>query len=150
MAGHGVYTCEPKTPSSYRTVPLPQVVVDALAEHLALHPAGPDGWLFTAPEGGPIVRTSFMHSAWRPACKAASLRGVGMHAMRHFYASALIRGGLSVKVVSERLGHANAAMTLNVYAHLWPDDEDRTRQALDELLRISRAPGVPLGASSRE
>jgi integrase len=53
MPGHGVYTCEPKTPSSYRTVPLPQVVVDALAEHLSLHPAGPDGWLFTAPKGGP-------------------------------------------------------------------------------------------------
>jgi integrase len=46
-----------------------------------------------------------------------------MHALRHFYASALIRSGLSVRVVSERLGHSNAAMTLNVYAHLWPDDE---------------------------
>jgi len=38
-----------------------------------------------------------------------------------------------VKVVSERLGHSNAAMTLNVYSHLWPDDEDRTRQAIDGL-----------------
>jgi integrase len=50
-----------------------------------------------------------------------------------------------VRVVSERLGHANAAMTLNVYAHLWPDDEDRTRQALDELLSTSCAPTVPRG-----
>jgi integrase len=62
--------------------------------------------------------------------------------MQHFHASALIRGGLSVKVVSERLGHANAAMTLNVYAHLWPDD-DRTRAALDELLGNSRSPSIP-------
>lgn len=36
---------------------------------------------------------------------------------------------MSVKVVAARLGHADAAMTLNVYAHLWPDDEDRSRQA---------------------
>ena len=36
-----------------------------------------------------------------------------MHAMRNLSASALIRGGLSVKVVSERLRHANAAMTLS-------------------------------------
>ena len=70
--------------------------------------------MFTAPEGGPIVRTSFVHSASDRPVKCAGLRGVGMHAMRHFYASALIRGGLAVKVISERLGHANAAMTLNV------------------------------------
>ncbi len=52
----------------------------------------------------------------------------------HVYASALIRKGLSVKVVQARLGHASAVETLDVYGHLWPDDEDRTRQAVDELL----------------
>jgi integrase len=62
-----------------------------------------------------------------------------MHDLRHFYASALIRAGLSVKVVSDRLGHSNAAMTLNVYSHLWPDDEDRTRAAIDDVFR----PAVP-------
>lgn len=80
-----------------------------------------------------------MHAAWRPAAEAACLpKGVGLHALRHFYASALISAGLSVRVVSERLGHANAAMTLNVYAHLWPDEEDRTRRALDGLLGNAR------------
>jgi integrase len=59
---------------------------------------------------------------------------VTMHDLRHFYASALIRAGLNPKVVAERLGHANASMTLNVYAHLWPDDEDRSRQAIDDAL----------------
>jgi integrase len=36
-----------------------------------------------------------------------------------------------VKTVSERLGHTNAAMTLNNYIHLWPDSEERTRAAVD-------------------
>jgi len=135
IPGHSVYVGPPKTQSSYRIVPLPQVVVDALSDHLRRHPAAADDFVFTAPEGGPIVRTSFMHAAWRPAAEAAGLpKGVGLHSLRHFYASALIRSGLSVRVVSERLGHANAAMTLNVYAHLWPDEEDRTRRALDDLL----------------
>jgi len=148
LAGHSVYVCPPKTESSYRTIPLPTVVVQALAEHLRLYPAGADGFIFTAPGGGPVVRTSFMHSTWTPAARAAGLpKGMGLHSMRHFYASALIRGGLSVRVVSDRLGHANAAQTLNVYSHLWPDDEDRTRQALDELLGTSCAPGVPRGES---
>ena len=62
------------------------------------------------------------------------MASVTQHDLRHFFASALIRAGLSVKVVAERLGHANAAMTLNVYAHLWEDDEDRSRQAIDDAL----------------
>jgi integrase len=52
------------------------------------------------------------------------------------FGSALIRAGLNVKVVAERLGHANATMTLNVYAHLWQDDEDRSRQAVQDTLKI--------------
>jgi integrase len=49
--------------------------------------------------------------------------------LRRFFASKLIRAGLSVKVVAELLAEANAAMTWNVSAHLWPDDEDRSRDA---------------------
>ena len=81
-----------------------------------------------------MVRTSFMDTVWRPAALAAGIpKGQALHSQRHFYASALIRAGLSVRVVSDRLGHANAAMTLNVYAHLWPDDEDRTREAVEAI-----------------
>lgn len=55
------------------------------------------------------------------------------HALRHYYASLLIRSGASVKVVQARLGHASAKTTLDVYGHLWPDDDDdRTRRAVDE------------------
>jgi hypothetical protein len=56
------------------------------------------------------------------------------HDLRHFYASALIRAGLSVKVVQARLGHASARTTLDVYGHLFPDEEDRTRTAVEQLL----------------
>jgi hypothetical protein len=37
-------------------------------------------------------------------------------------------------VVQSRLGHKNAVETLNVYSHLWPDSEDRTREAVDTVL----------------
>lgn len=130
--GQGVRVCELKTASSYRTVPLPQVVIDALAKHLQAFPAEHDEFVFQAPEGGPIAYSHFMDNVWRPAVKAAGLpAGTGPHALRHAYASALIAAGESVKAVSERLGHTNAAMTLNTYAHLFPDSEDRTRRAID-------------------
>lgn len=54
--------------------------------------------------------------------------------MRHSYASALIEAKESVKVVQNRMGHASAMITLDVYGHLWPDSEDRTRAAVDDWL----------------
>ncbi len=62
-----------------------------------------------------------------------------MHELRHYYASLLIRHGESVKTVQRRLGHATAAETLDTYSHLWPDSDDRTRDAIDAVL----GPGVP-------
>ena len=60
--------------------------------------------------------------------------GVTFHDLRHFYASLLIQHGESVKVVQKRLGHKSAVETLDTYSHLWPDAEDRTREAVDLVL----------------
>jgi integrase len=88
---------------------------------------------FTTPEGGPIAYNAFRRRVWLPACEKAGVpAGFGPHALRHHYASLLIKHGESVKTVSERLGHTNAAMTLNIYTHLWPDSEERTRAAVDK------------------
>jgi integrase len=54
-------------------------------------------------------------------------------------ASVLIRAGISVKEVSARLGHKAATTTLQTYAHLWPNDDDRTRQAVETKLRPDQA-----------
>ena len=118
------------------------------AEHLATFPAvltpirvgGPDAPLedvalaFVSEQGAPIRRTAFSET-WRPAAVKASLPvGTGFHALRHYYASLLIRHGESVKTVQARLGHATAVETLDTYSHLWPDSEDRTREAVDSVL----------------
>lgn len=128
----------PKTAASVRTIPLPQVVVDALAAHLAEFPAGADGLIFML-SGKPIGRSAFGHK-WRDAVASAGLpEGTGFHALRHYYASLLIRHGESVKTVQARLGHASAVETLDTYSHLWPDSDDRTRDAIDSVLGVSAA-----------
>lgn len=60
--------------------------------------------------------------------------------MHNGYASLLIRHGESVKVVQARLGHASAAETLDTYSQLWPDSDDRTRDAVDLVLSPRKAP----------
>jgi hypothetical protein len=99
LPGSGPVLGAPKTQASYRVVPLPAVVLDALAAHLARYPVGHDGFLFTNHAGEPIRRTRFS-ALWRPAVKASGApAGTGFHSMRHFYAPQLISHGESVKVV---------------------------------------------------
>jgi integrase len=135
-----------KTPASNRTIPLPQVVVDALAVHLRDHPAGETGLVFTL-GGAPITRYAFGH-LWRPIANEVGIEtGTGMHALRHYYASLLIRFGESVKTVQVRLGHASASETLDTYSHLWPDSADRTRAAIDSVLGAPDADEHPAEAA---
>jgi integrase len=60
-------------------------------------------------------------------------RPVTPHDLRHFYASALIRQGADVKLVQARLGHKSAQTTIDIYGHLWPDSDERTRTAIDAV-----------------
>ncbi|WP_200213396.1 tyrosine-type recombinase/integrase [Micromonospora coerulea] len=126
-----------KNRSSYRTLPVGRVVVDALAAHLEAYPAGRDAYVFRDDDGRPLHRNRFNRDVWAPARAAAGLPDATCHDLRHFYASVLIGAGHNPKAVADRLGHANAAMTLNVYSHMWPSDEDRTRQAIDDVFRRS-------------
>lgn len=129
----------PKTKASYRTLPLPQTVVDALAAHLVEHPAGEQGVLFSEPGGGLLYR-DHVSRAFRTAVNATSApKATRLHDLRHYYASLLIQHGESVKVVQARLGHASAKETLDTYSHLWPDSADLTRAAVDKVLGAALA-----------
>ncbi|WP_157518739.1 tyrosine-type recombinase/integrase [Herbidospora mongoliensis] len=61
-------------------------------------------------------------------------RKEGLHQLRHYYASVMLVGAVSVKELAEYLGHANPGFTLRVYAHLMPGSHDRARKAIDDRL----------------
>jgi integrase len=96
--------------------------------HLSSYPSY--ALVFTNSEGRPVLKNR-LAVTFRRAAKAAGLDGVSFRDLRHHYASLLIHGGESVKVVQSRLGHSSASITLDVYSHLWPDSEERTRNAVD-------------------
>lgn len=119
-----------KSKKSRRVVPVGQVVIDTLASYLAAFPH--EGPLFVDEIGEPLA-----YHRWRTVCTAAAETtavDLTAHDLRHFHASALIAGGASAKQVQERLGQATAAITLETYAHLWPGDDDRTRDVIDAAL----------------
>jgi integrase len=132
VRGEGVALGTLKTPSSYRTIPLPQVVADAMAARLAAWPAHPDlGVVFANERAEPIQQQPFAAVRETARRKSGLPEWPTPHDLRHYFASVLIRSGASVKVVQARLGHASAKTTLDVYGHLFGDEEDRTRTAID-------------------
>lgn len=123
----------PKTPRSRRTLPLPDVVSEALARHIAEHPPTPgEGLLFHTQSGLPIGHDWYGNKVFVPAARRAGLpAGTTTHDLRHAYASLLLASGQSVILVAELLGHETAALVLSTYGHLMPGGEDLARRAID-------------------
>ena len=97
--------------------------------------------IFTTTRRSAIKRATFDGKSWRPAVEAAGIvpsRATGMHALRHFYASALLDAGESIRVLASYLGHSDPGFTLRVYTHLMPASEERTRRAIDDLFQEPR------------
>ncbi|RNM15315.1 tyrosine-type recombinase/integrase [Nocardioides pocheonensis] len=125
---------------SERTIFAPQELVTILSQHIEtfLPDAVPSSFLFRASDGEPLDRNA-VHFRWRRATSAARVVGVRLHDLRHFFASGLIAQGCDVVTVQRALGHASATTTLATYSHLWPNAEDRTRNASASLIRSSLA-----------
>lgn len=117
----------PKTASSYRTLNIGAATLEALGEL-------DDGLVLTTGQGRAITR-GMASTAWRAAAEKLGLApGTGWHDLRHFHASLLIARGSSPRAVASRLGHKDPTETLRTYAHLWPDDDEKMRDATDGIV----------------
>ncbi|MCZ4078909.1 site-specific integrase [Rhodococcus sp. H36-A4] len=109
----------PKTHAS-RTIPVPTWLADRITE--SVEGKGPDDLLFSTRSGG-VLRNKNARRYWfDQAVVDARLPRVTPHDLRHTAASIAISVGANVKAVQRMLGHASAAMTLDLYAGLFEDD----------------------------
>lgn len=131
-----------------RDVPLPEYVLAALKAHMrSFTPIAVtlpwqtlDGKLrtadlvFTTVNWNPLKRNTFNEDVWSRARQVAGIkadRSNGMHALRHFYVSVSLHGGVSIKAVSKYVGHEDPAFTLRIYAHLMPESPATSRAAVN-------------------
>ncbi len=141
------------TPKSHkhRTVPVPGFVVVELAKQC--EGKGRDDLVFSGPDGEHL-RRSVSSTGW--FTKAVARSGVPRltpHDLRHTAASLAVAAGANVKVLQRMLGHASAAMTLDVYADLFDDDLDAIGTALDRAASaesVSNPRPKPLDGSLRQ
>jgi integrase len=126
------------TPKSHqaRSVPIPRSLVTLLTEVVARK--GPDDLVFTTWRGKPLRNLNWRRDVFDPAAIDAGLEGLTPHELRHTAASLAVASGAKIKSVQAMLGHASAAMTLDVYAGLFDDDLDGVADRMDALPGVSK------------
>ena len=91
-------------------------------------------WVFSDTEGNPLRRHNFLHRAWRKIVTDAEVAPLRFHDLRHTAATLCLAAGVPVKVVQERLGHASAKMTLDVYAKAVPSLQRTIAEKMSGIL----------------
>ncbi|MDP2948175.1 MAG: tyrosine-type recombinase/integrase, partial [Chloroflexota bacterium] len=91
------------------------------------------GLVFPGPLGGPLDPSVLTHN-WEKLARKAGYPGLRLHDLRHAHASGLIRAGAHPRVVQERLGHASAAFTMQVYGHVAAGLQQQAAQAFAKLM----------------
>ena len=84
--------------------------------------------------------------------KKAGIESVSLHSLRHTHASELLSSGVPIPAVAKRLGHANANVTLSIYAHALEADELAAAKIWDDAMATviadhKREPNQNLGKS---
>jgi integrase len=138
----------PKSRAGKRDVTLPDIVVATLREHwkrvseqrikLGAGRLPADALVFSRLDGGPLSPNA-LSKDWTKAAASIGVK-VGFHGLRHTHVSHLIDAGINVVKISRRVGHADIATTLNVYAHLFDAREDKSADAINAAVATLLGP----------
>jgi integrase len=133
----------PKTKGSRRTVKLSQTALEALRSHLARQLEEIDrvgslwaenGLIFASEVGKPLDRRDLTTHRFKPLLKRAGLPQIRFHDLRHTCATLLLSKNVNPKIVSEMLGHATIAITLDTYSHVLPTMQESAAKAMEDAL----------------
>ncbi|MCZ7536243.1 MAG: site-specific integrase [Acidimicrobiia bacterium] len=158
--GYEVHQTRGKTRTARRAIELDDTTIAVLegwrayqaAEFAAVGIDPIDEWVFTDGGGEPI-HPHAVYEAFRRIVHNAGIPAMRFHDLRHTHGSLLIKEGVPVKVVSERLGHAHIAHTLETYQHVLPGmqaDAARTAERLADPRSTAKKPKKQPGKSSVE
>ena len=139
----GPVLAAPKTRSSSRTVKLTHGAVEALRGHLQrqleeIDRAGSlwreNGLVFASETGEPLDRRYLTSRRFKALLRRAGLPDIRFHDLRHTCATLLLSKNVNPKIVSEMLGHASIAITLDTYSHVLPNMRDQAAAAMENAL----------------
>ena len=95
--------------------------------------------VFCRPDGTPL-RPYIVSDAFKRAVEAASVGPCRFHDLRHTAATLALADGVPAKIVSDRLGHASSAFTMDTYGHVVPEMQEEAAAVVDEILAAVSTP----------
>ena len=125
-----------KTPKGRRQIRLSSVTLSALQDHrkAMLAEGHAAATVFCTTTGGYIDIKNLHRNSFKPILKRAGLPDIRLYDLRHTCATLLMLAGENAKVVSERLGHSTAVMTLDVYSHVLEGMQQQAAVKMDLIL----------------
>ena len=140
----------PKTKAGRRTISIPALLAADLKRWKLQCPISEEDLVFPNTVGKPVCRDWLLRVAFYPALVRARLRRVTFHTLRHSCASAMIAAGAPVTEVQHRLGHANPAITLQIYSHFFQHTEsDAADRLANDVLNGSTLRTTPEAVEKR-
>jgi integrase len=124
---------EPKWGSA-GTVRIPTEVAEELARHLAAFPPGPDGLVFTSPQGKPLNYHNFRRR-WDRAVERVGMGPMTPHDLRHSGVALAIAARAHPREIQELCRHTSFTTTMNVYGGLFESLHDRLAERLGAAFR---------------
>jgi integrase len=128
-----------KTRTGARTVRLTPDTLAALRDHRDRQQfaglASPDSLIVCTGTGTPVNPSNVSRSFDR-LVKLAGVPRIRVHDLRHTAATLLLSAGVPAKVVSERLGHATVAITMDLYTHVLPDMQGDAADAMSRIVNL--------------
>ena len=121
----------PKTVSSKRMIPIPKQLLPCLK---AIKKRSQSAFVISGKEGKDVPLRSYQKTFER-LLKRENIPHKGFHALRHTFATRALECGMDVKTLSEILGHKNATITLNRYAHSLLEHKQDMMNKLGKLLQ---------------
>ncbi len=132
VADRGYQRIEPPKDYEQRSVPIPQFLCDPLSRQIVGRQ--PDEPVFYGIRTRTWLRNHVFRVGWFDrAATEVGLGGLTPHELRHTAASLAVSAGAHVKAVQRILGHASAAVTLDVYADLFDEDLDTVGESLNRV-----------------
>ena len=109
---------------------MPGFVRDLLGEHQVA--AGPSGYVFRSPAGGPMRHSAFYRRRFKPPVIEAGIDSrCRFHDLRHPAAALLLAQGAHPLAAKQRLGHSSITPTMDRYGHLSPALEAELADGVD-------------------
>lgn len=128
----GLKLLSPKTKTSIRKISLPPTLVEILKKHKAKHYS--NEYVCTLEDGHLITPSSLNHK-FKDILQENNLPSIRFHDLRHSHASLLLYQGVQPKMISERLGHSNISITMDLYSHIYEATNKEIANNFDIFLK---------------